>query len=79
MSQTKKASIVEAASNVLVGFVTTMMFSPAIYWLAGVEIKVSKQFGVTAMFTVVSLVRSYALRRWFNKNERKVNEAAKTI
>lgn len=74
MAQTKKSSLLEAASNVLIGFVTTLLVSPAIYALCGVTMKATQMGSVTALFTVVSLVRSYIIRRWFNKTADKTRE-----
>lgn len=67
MAQSKRSSLAEALSNVLIGFATTLLCSPAVYWLCSVEIKAKQQVSVTALFTVVSLARSYVIRRWFNK------------
>lgn len=67
MSQTKQGSFVEAAANIAVGFGINF----------GANMVILPLFGFTALtwhsnliigviYTVISLVRSYVLRRWFN-------------
>jgi len=70
--QTKKESLVETLTNVVTGFLLTLILSPVIYWIAGVELKVMQMGSVTLMFTTSSVLRSYIVRRWFNKSERVV-------
>lgn len=69
MSQTKQQSFVEALSNVFLGFITTLIFSPLIYWLADVKVNYFEITHLTLLFTILSVARSYVVRRWFNKKE----------
>lgn len=71
MIQTKKNSLIEAFVNTFIGLVTTLMVSPLIYWICDVEISYPKMTGVTVLFTIVSVLRNYIIRRWFN-NKTKV-------
>ena len=68
--QSKKESLIESITNVSVGFVTTLILSPPLYWLANVEINYFQMTHLTLLFTVVSVARSYIIRRWFNKKEK---------
>lgn len=70
MPQSKKSSALEAVTNTAIGFVITLAVSPAIYWLCDVHMKASQMGGVTFLFTVISVVRSYVLRRWFNSADK---------
>lgn len=70
--QTKKGSIVEAGANILSGmiiaFVLTQLLvylSPHISWL-DVNISISSNGMLTIILTVVSVVRTYTWRRYFN-------------
>ncbi len=58
---------VEAVTNVVVGYgvsvVATMIILPAF----GVSVDPGEAFGISAAFTVVSLARSYLLRRLFSR------------
>lgn len=67
--QTKKSSLIETLTNVGTGFITTLVLSPPIYWLVGVEVKYSQMGLITLLFTVVSVARGYIVRRCFNKSE----------
>jgi membrane protein implicated in regulation of membrane protease activity len=66
MKQSKKESLIEACTNTGVGFLTTLIFSYPIYYWFGVKINTSQLAGVTVLFTIISIVRSYIIRRWFN-------------
>lgn len=64
--QSKRGSLAEALVNVLVGFgVATGANLLVLPWF-GLKLSVSDAVGIGAVLTVVSIVRSYALRRFFN-------------
>ncbi len=59
--------MLEAFANVAVGYavaVTSQMLVFPLVGIIGVEFHMNLLIG--AIFTVISLVRSYILRRWFN-------------
>lgn len=64
--QTKVHSFIEAWANIAIGFsinfVANMLILPAF----GFNVSAGQAFGIGVIFTVISLVRSYVLRRWFN-------------
>lgn len=66
MVQSKRDSFIEAIVNTLIGFTITCLVSPFIYWISGVEIKMGQIGIVTFWFTMVSVLRNYFIRRWFN-------------
>lgn len=68
MGQTKLESLVEVLANISFGFIVTMAASPYIYPWFGVKFSTSQNFGLTMIFTVLSVVRGYIVRRWFNKH-----------
>ena len=69
MSQTKKESLLESASNVLIGFTITIIASFIVYPMFGVQMSPLTNVWVTITFTLISLIRAYIIRRWFNKKE----------
>lgn len=69
MKQTKQKSFIEAIINTGVGLIITLTFSPLVYWIVGAKVTASQMTAATAMFTVISIVRNYIIRRWFNKNK----------
>lgn len=65
--QSKLSSLTETALNTLSGFVLSIITSYVIFPLYGVHIPASSNFGIVATFTVVSIVRGYFWRRYFNR------------
>lgn len=66
MTQSRKQSAVEALVNIAVGFVVALVSQLVIFPLYGVYVPLSTDLVITAWFTVISLARSYLLRRFFN-------------
>jgi hypothetical protein len=66
MAQTKLGSFVEAWANIGVGFTINFFANMAILPLFGFKVSAGNAFEIGLIFTVISLVRSYVLRRWFN-------------
>lgn len=66
-TQTKFNSILESISNTAIGLVTTLIFSPIIYNMVGMTYTYSQLGLVTVLFTILSIVRGYIIRRFFNK------------
>lgn len=67
MSQSRRASAIESAINVVVGFGVAIAAQVVVFPLFGVAaMPMSAHLGIGSVFTVVSLARSYALRRLFN-------------
>lgn len=67
MTQSRIGSVVESVVNVLVGYGVAVGAQIAIFPLFGVNLPVSDNMLIGLLFTAVSLVRSYALRRLFNR------------
>ena len=64
--QSRKTSFVEACINTVIGFLVTLCFSPAIYYACDITATGKQMWLVTLCFTVVSVLRSYVIRRFFN-------------
>ena len=58
--------MIEAIANVVVGMVLSLVTQMLVFPMYGLDVSFSANVGIMAIFTVVSLVRSYALRRVFN-------------
>jgi hypothetical protein len=67
MSQTKKHSFLESLTNVGVGYGVALASQVLIFPLYGIHIPLSDNIAIGIWFTVISIIRSYVLRRWFNK------------
>jgi hypothetical protein len=66
MAQTKIGSLAEAWANIAVGFSINYCANLLIFPLFRLRISPGKNFLLGLIYTVISLVRSYVLRRWFN-------------
>lgn len=64
--QTKTGSFAEASANIAVGFGVNFIANLTVLPLFGLKVTATSAFGIGLVFTVISLVRSYILRRWFN-------------
>jgi hypothetical protein len=70
--QSKKQSWFEAVVNVLIGYSVAVLANILIFPHFGINVKTETNFYIGFVFTIISLVRSYTLRRIFNKlNNRK--------
>ena len=68
MYQTKLGSILEAWANIFIGFGINFAANMIILPLFGfAALTLGKNFEIGLLYTVISLVRSYYLRRMFNR------------
>ena len=65
MKQSRLMSLVESLANVLVGYGVAVVTQMAVFPLFGLAVTVTENLLIGLIFTVVSIVRSYALRRGF--------------
>jgi NhaP-type Na+/H+ and K+/H+ antiporter len=65
--QTRFWSLVESVANVLIGFGVALLAQVIIFPWFGIYVGPSEHVLIGVAFTVVSLVRSYVLRRVFNR------------
>jgi hypothetical protein len=59
-------SAVESVANIAVGAGVAYATQEAVFPLFGIHVPTSSHLLITAIFTAVSFVRSYCLRRLFN-------------
>lgn len=72
-------SAVEEVTNVAVGFGVAVMTQALVFPLFGIHATMGEHLAIGGVFTVVSVVRSYALRRFFEAvRVRGVAETEKT-
>jgi len=68
--QSKKRSLVESIVNVIVGFSVAYFSQRLIFPLFDVHISRADNLWITIWFTFISLIRSYTLRRIFNRKDK---------
>lgn len=66
MTQSRLSSLIESLANILIGYVIAILSQLLIFPLFSIHLPLSSNLSIGFWFTLVSLVRSYALRRWFN-------------
>ena len=67
MAQSKRGSLIEAVTNTVVGYVLAVATQFAVFPTLGLRVGVFENLGLGLIFTAVSLIRGYALRRLFNR------------
>jgi len=65
--QSKLQSFWEAWVNILIGFSINFLANMLILPLFGFNITVGDNLIIGVIYTLISLARSYAVRRWFNR------------
>lgn len=65
--QTKKQSFIESFTNTAIGFIISWASTFIIFPFVGFESNPAKNLLITLYFTVISIARSYILRRFFNR------------
>ena len=66
MRQSRLGSFIEALTNVAIGYGVALVSQLLIFPLYGIHIPLSSNIWIGVWFTVISIARSYVLRRWFN-------------
>ena len=64
--QTKAQSAAEAVFNIAIGWLVSLGVTAVVLPMFGHDVTLGQNIGMTSIFTAVSLVRSYAVRRYFN-------------
>lgn len=65
MKQSRAMSLVEATANVVVGYGVVVLTQLLVFPLFGLHTTLAENLMIGAIFTVVSIARSFALRRLF--------------
>ena len=65
MKQSRVMSMIEAATNVVVGYLLAIATQIVVFPWFGIETGIAEHMTIGLAFVVVSLLRGYALRRLF--------------
>ncbi|MHC2552305.1 DUF7220 family protein [Bradyrhizobium elkanii] len=65
MEQSRVMSLVEVATSSLIGFGVSIWANYAVLPLFGFKVKFAESFAITLIFMVISIIRSYLVRRFF--------------
>lgn len=67
MTQSRLHSFIESVTNVAIGYGVAVVSQLLVFPMFDIHVTVSDNLMIGAWFTAISIVRSYAIRRWFNK------------
>ena len=65
--QSRVSSIIESCCNTASGFLIAWAMTIFVFPFFGIMLTVGKGFIITTVMTVVSVIRSYVWRRYFNR------------
>ena len=68
--QTRWQSFFESCINVAIGYGVALLSQILVFPLFGIRIPLSSNLAIGAVFTVISIARSYVVRRIFNRLHR---------
>ena len=63
MSQSRLSSFIEAVINIIIGFAINFTANWLVFPLFGWQISVTDNLLLGAVYTLISLIRSYSIRR----------------
>ncbi len=66
MTQTKIGSLIESLMNIAIGYFVALLSQIILFPLFDIHISLATNLWIGAWFTLISLIRSYVIRRWFN-------------
>ena len=65
--QSRRRSLIEAITNVVVGYVLAVVTQIVVFPRFGLQVSLGDNLAIGAVFVTISLVCSYALRRLFER------------
>jgi hypothetical protein len=71
MGQSRRMSAVEAVVSTAIGYIVAMATQMVVFPIFGPRVGVIENLGIGLAFTAVSIVRSYLVRRLFERHHRR--------
>ena len=65
--QSRRQSLIEAITNVVVGYALAVLTQFVVFPWFGLQVPFRDNLAIGAIFVIISLLRSYALRRLFER------------
>jgi hypothetical protein len=69
MSQSKERSLKEVLINIAIGYSINYAANIIIFPAFGYNLSWHDNLWIGLIFTAISLIRQYCIRRWFSKND----------
>lgn len=76
MNQSRLSSLIEALCSIVIGLAVSMVANALVFPRFGFYPSLLDNVAITLIYTAISLVRQYTLRRWFNA---RLHQAAQAI
>lgn len=64
--QSKKMSLIETVLSVLIGYIVALLSQIVVFPLFDIEVSLIDNLLIGLLFTVISIIRGYYIRRLFN-------------
>ena len=71
LMQSKKDSLIESLTSTTIGWLIGVILNMLVLPLFDYDVSLTDGVLISIIFTAVSVIRSYVIRRWFNSKERK--------
>ena len=68
--QTKKQSLIESLTSTTIGIIIGILLNLTILPIFGYPVSLSDSLWISLIFTAVSVIRGYIIRRVFNSKEK---------
>lgn len=65
--QSKLQSLIESVINILIGYFVALLSQLLIFPMFDINVPIKDNLLIGLYFTIISLIRSYLVRRYFNK------------
>ena len=65
--QTKYQSLIESITNILIGYLTALLSQVLIFPIFDIDVTFQDNLLIGLYFTIIGLLRSYLVRRYFNE------------
>lgn len=68
--QSKLESMIESTVNIGIGYIVSFVSQIVVFPIFDIHVELETNFYISLWFTAISLLRSYAVRRFFNYKQR---------
>ena len=70
LMQSKKDSLIESLTSTTIGWLMGVILNMLVLPLFDYDVSLTDGVLISIIFTAVSVIRSYVIRRWFNSKEK---------
>lgn len=67
MKQSPKKSLIESITQTVIGLGTSIILQLILYPMMGIPVTFSQNLIITLVFFLVSIIRGFLIRRWFER------------